>query len=66
MTHEPARPVWLSRQERDAIDKMPYRYSRGIVEAWDAAPTDPVEAIAKWIEWEANIPAVLRALGYQG
>lgn len=77
---EPARPVWLTREQRDAIENMLahfYEMNRTdeIVAAWDAAPADPQGAATHEIveyffpqctpdECDEIVSNVLRALGW--
>lgn len=62
------RAVWLTREQRDALDDY-LEFNQRIVAAWDAAPADPAEAIEQGMfdsgaSWEPQtVAAVLAALG---
>lgn len=69
------RPVWLTREQRDAIENMleaffDLNHVGNVVEAWDAAPADAAEAVrAAWLSVlhisnpDLVTETVLRALG---
>lgn len=75
-SNDKSRPVWLTREQRNALygDRREHAIA-AVLEAWDAAPTDATEAVRDLLctptglakeEWRANpwaVEAVLRALG---
>ena len=62
---EHARPVWLTRKQRDSLANWDYM---DIVADWDAAPADSEQAVyevvSRYSPDHADPADVLRALGY--
>lgn len=69
---EHARPVWLTKEQRDWLTSYNSVRTDEVVAAWDAAPADPAEALREAItrtgfrydhDRELLASNVLRALG---